>query len=251
MRAIVPGAAAKKDRSGFTLIEVLVVIVIVAALCTLLLPALGRGKLSARKIKCVSNLHQLGLATHLYWDENQGRCFRYEVGPTNGGRLYWFGWIGPGSEGNREFDASQGSLFSHLRGRGVELCPAFDYSAAVVKLKANGATYGYGYNLCLDGKPPVNTTRIRQPARTVLMADAAQINTWQPPASPDHPLLEEWYYVDDSTNQPNGHFRHSKRANVLFCDGHVGAEGFVEGSIDLRMPSLWVGRLRTEILTLP
>src|SRR4030095_4260366 len=119
-----------------------------------------------------------------------------EVGLHNGGRLCGFGWIGQGSGGQREFDATQGALYPYLRGRGVEICPSFDYSSALLKLKANGATYGYGYNRYLDGKPPVKITRILQPAQTALMADAAQVNTWQPPAAPDHPMLEEWYYID-------------------------------------------------------
>ena len=69
---------------------------------------------------------------------------------TNGGQLYWFGWIGPGPEGQRPFDASQGALFPYLQGRGVEFCPSFQYFSSQLKLKAQGATYGYGYNLYLS-----------------------------------------------------------------------------------------------------
>jgi prepilin-type processing-associated H-X9-DG protein len=70
-------------------------------------------------------------------------------------------------------------------------------------------------------------------------------------------MIEEWYYLDLETNYsrannyPNGHFRHSQRANVAFCDGHVGSERFVPGSIDPKLPSQLVGQLRPEILTLP
>ena len=85
-------------------------------------------------------------------------------------------------------------------------------------------------------------------AETALFGDAAQINTWQAPASPVNPMLEEWYYLDDEPTQPNGHFRHQQRANVQFCDGHVAAEVPVAGSIDQRLPTQFVGRLRTEIL---
>jgi prepilin-type processing-associated H-X9-DG protein/prepilin-type N-terminal cleavage/methylation domain-containing protein len=241
-------------RSAFTLIELLLVIAIIVLLTALFLPALARGKVSAYRVKCASNLRQLGLATHLYWDENGGNCFRYDGGQTNYGQLYWFGWIGPGAEGERPFDASQGALYPYLRGRGVELCPAFNYFMSQLKLKATGATYGYGYNLFLSvplRQPPFNVNRLRHPSETALLADAAQINTWQSPASPDNPMLEEWYYVDDSTNQPNGHFRHSQKANVIFCDGHVALEKLDPGSIDGRMPNAWVGRLRREILVLP
>ena len=76
-------------------------------------------------------------------------------------------------------------------------------------------------------------------------------NTFQAPASPSNPLLEEFYYVDTNTSQPNGHFRHQGiTANVVFCDGHVARENPVAGSLDQRLPAANVARLRAEILTL-
>ena len=112
--------------SAFTLIELLVTVALIAILAALLFPALARSKAAAQRVKCASNLRQLGLAAHLYWDDN-GACFRYGGTFTNGGQLYWFGWIGSGAEGERAFDATLGALYPYLQGRGVELCPAFDY----------------------------------------------------------------------------------------------------------------------------
>jgi prepilin-type N-terminal cleavage/methylation domain-containing protein/prepilin-type processing-associated H-X9-DG protein len=243
--------AQQKAKLGFTLIELLVVIAIIAMLAALLLPVLARGKQSAQKIKCASDLHQLGIATHLYWDENGGNCFRYFYGPTNNGALYWFGWIENGPEETRNFDATQGALYPYLRGRGVEICPALNYSSTSFKYKAKGAAYGYGYNYNLStnmAKPPISTRRITRPSQTVLLADAAQVNTFQDPASPDNPMLEEFYYVNYDPTQPNGHFRHRQRANVLFCDTHVASEQMVDGTLDTRLPQENVGLLRQEIL---
>jgi prepilin-type N-terminal cleavage/methylation domain-containing protein/prepilin-type processing-associated H-X9-DG protein len=57
-------------RRGFTLIELLVVISIIALLIAILLPALGQARKSARRMLCLSQLKQTGLALTLYADAN-------------------------------------------------------------------------------------------------------------------------------------------------------------------------------------
>src|SRR5262245_54641015 len=59
--------------AGFTLVELLVVIAVVAILAALLLPTLARAKEEARQTKCASNLRQIALAVMLYADDHEDR----------------------------------------------------------------------------------------------------------------------------------------------------------------------------------
>ena len=239
----------RQAQQAFTLIELLVVIAIIAILSSLLLPALSRGREKARQTACIGNLRQLALAARLYWDDHEGRTFYYRTYMTNNGTIYWFGWIGQGAEGMRAFDHTKGALYPYLAGRGVELCPSLNYQMNRFKLKADGAAYGYGYNIHLSvpvSQPAFNVEAIHTPGTVALLADTAQVNTFQPPASPDNPMLEEFYYI--STNEPTAHFRHSGKANVAFVDSHVEAARPKEGTLDARLPREKVGRLNEQFL---
>jgi len=198
----------------------------------------------------------------MYWDENSGNSFPWLSGGDSNGHTYWFGWLQSDdtAEGQRQFDLSRGVLFPYLGGSDVRLCPALYASPAQLKLKGDDVIFSYGYNKILGpsaSAPPVKASIIKNPANFALFADAAQINTFQDPASPDNPLVEEWYYLDIETNQPignyqpNGHFRHNRTANTTFADGHVAMEKMLEGSLDKRLPNQNIGQLRPEILALP
>jgi prepilin-type N-terminal cleavage/methylation domain-containing protein/prepilin-type processing-associated H-X9-DG protein len=233
--------------SAFTLVELLVVVTILAILAGLILPSLNQSKSKAYKVKCANGLRQLGLAAMMYWDDNEGRTFKYIGGAKDNGTIYWFGWIERGSEGERRFNPQDGALYPYLKGRGVEICPSFNYQYRKYKLKATGASYGYGYNFYL-GEKPMDSKLLLSPSATLLFGDSAQVNVFQAPASPSNPMLEEFYYLNKS--EPTAHFRHSRLAEIVFCDGHVESSRMLEGSLDSRLPEARVGLLPTEFFEL-
>ena len=70
-------------KNGFTLVELLVVIGIIALLISILLPALTKARKSANTVRCAANLHMIGLAVIGYTQDNKGRLMPGTVPPIN------------------------------------------------------------------------------------------------------------------------------------------------------------------------
>jgi prepilin-type N-terminal cleavage/methylation domain-containing protein len=80
-------------RAGFTLVELLVVIGIIAILMSILLPTLGRVREQANATMCASNLRQFGTVLNLYATENKGRAPIGYAGQKHAGYMVWQnGW---------------------------------------------------------------------------------------------------------------------------------------------------------------
>src|SRR2546421_12550790 len=92
---------AVKIRQGFTLVELLVVIGIIALLISILMPALNNVRTQARTTQCLSNLRQITTAFQMYLNNNKGRTIRYSTNykksPNDGSiqRGFWMHELRP------------------------------------------------------------------------------------------------------------------------------------------------------------
>ncbi len=78
-------------RTGFTLIEVLVVVAIIGLLVSILLPSLGRAREKTRELKCLSNLAQYGKAVGFYLNDTRDFIPPYYAHAK--GAPYWFQYL--------------------------------------------------------------------------------------------------------------------------------------------------------------
>lgn len=225
-----------RTRDGFTLLELLITVAILALLAGLLLPGLHSAREKGRTAACMSNLRQLHLANSLYADDNDD-C--YVLGAENF-LSNLKRWHGTRISTTRPFDPSKGPLTPYL-GRSGRIKECETLHTPPTQGDSDGRFFekgcgGYGYNMTYLGNQPGDWT-YTQPVRrstvarlnqTAMFADAAMA---YPEGPIEYSFMEPPYWVDENGIRedwgqpvPSVHFRHSGRANVVWCDGHVTSE---------------------------
>lgn len=226
-RPAVPSRISNGIRSrGFTLIEILVVIVIVSLLAALMFPAFARAREKAQAAKCVSNLRQLSLAWLSYAGDNDGRLVAGKLSPEQSletglpadAEVLWPTLL-------RDYlgDPLLRSTTYQITWGGPLMCPTLqrkmkrsspwsdEWSCASVSYGINvWATMNYvpwgfyGWDRLVS---------IPRPAETIVFVDSA--NTSNPN------VVQGWYLAGPSWGQQDVDCRHSGGANAAFADGHV------------------------------
>jgi len=236
------GILMKKKKGGFTLVELLVVIAVIALLMAILLPALSKARTQAKRIICLSGLKQLMTGWMAYADNHDGRIVNGgQAPPANATEPFWCtgfpappdlpSWDWCWEAGmwtctavltyeQRVEQLKRGALFRYCNNVKSYRCPegAKDmHRTYIMPVTMNAWCGNCGYPTGAESKVIKRVGQIKKSAERVVFfeekeitPDAFQFN-YNPTPNAD------WAWRDD--DHPN--IMHGDGANFGFADGHA------------------------------
>lgn len=218
---------------GFTVIELLIIVIIVAVLVCIVIPAIFAAKQKAQQIICVNNLRQLFLAFEQYTNDNSGLLPR----PNNSGTSkdgtkictaeVWFKAV-DNYLTTLQLPSERDEISEEERLLLIKQDPIF--KTVTLSKQDITRTIKMNQNLLPASACQRSIETIENPTRTVLLFDGRINNT---------SVADNYEGSYGSVAQ-----RHSKAANILFIDGHVERiqNGNSDGTTNEGWPNRQAGR---------
>jgi len=224
----------RDPRPGFTLVELLVVIGIIALLISMLLPALNRAREQSRRIVCASQMRQLGIATLQYANTNRGHLpapawgpggYTPTPGPWKENYQDYVYWTGPMLSKQDKRDVNESALALFLGVKNDRLIQMFRCPDDVIEDNTAGFPLSYSMN-CTGWVPHDADPNGRAIRKGNSFTPLDVLNQWK------NPSRKICYYDESERSAQDGAFfwanpadhipgRHDHQTNACFFDFHV------------------------------
>jgi len=197
---------------GFTLLEILTVVAILAVLVMLIFPVADRMIASSQRAGCLTNLRAIGGGLHMYAADHNGRLPPLSNSGASG--------KGKGNQWDAVIMPYLG-IASGVEVKTVFFCPASKRFSASKQPLSDNLSYSYNRNVASDTSGSGRLAAIEKPSRLVLVADTDRLpdtneNYLTMEGSSNPIFLNQ--STENSVNRMN-YKRHRGVINVLFADG--------------------------------